>query len=268
MHGRGDPPRTIADGAAIAAGDGLDYLQLAWGWDSSFQWLPADELRRQCEAASTRDVHIGWNIEAPKTYMGKDDGGLSGNLHCYGHGWTVGSTEITCGHAFFHTGLNFRVMQEIRRHGGIVGCAHPVRASFRPNGNFVSNWASELPFDFVASVPYAAVDILNDSPLLSFLSERLWYALLNLGYKVAGTGNSDGSLGTTRGAGRYRTYTKIEGEFSWYTVRVLSRSRDPVSTSLWGEHPYELAVANPVYFLPDPAPAAGRGLSVAVGGRF
>jgi hypothetical protein len=344
LHGKEDSPRKISDGGYMAAGDGLDYLQLAWGWDQSFDWLPAEELNRQCREASTPEATIGWNIESPKCYMSKDDGGKSGNLHCFGHGWTVNLKDNSRGRDFFHTGPNFRIMQEVLRQDGIVGCAHPIRSWFN-KGNFVSNWASELPFDFVAGVPYAAVDILNDSPLLFFESERFWYTLLNLGYKVAGTGNSDGALGSTRGLGHYRTYTQIDGafsweklasgmkagrciassgpfvifeldgqgpgsefvsdgktrratikawsaplpgeslvavqlvrngevvrawdlhgenprewettfelrdsEFSWYCVRVLSTCRNALSQELWGPQLNELAVANPVYFLPS-----------------
>jgi hypothetical protein len=344
LHGKNDPARTIADGGRMAAADGLEYLQLAYGWNKNFDWLPAAELERQCAEATRPDAVVGWNIESPKCYMSFDDGGKSGNLHCYGHGWTVGLKDNSLGRDFFHTGPNFRIIQEIQRQGGVVGLAHPVRASFR-DGNFVSNWASELPFDFVAGAPYAAVDILNDSPLLFFESERCWYTLLNLGYKVAGTGNSDGALGMNTGLGRYRTYTSMPGafswegladgmraghciatsgpfvlfevdgegpgaefaadgrvrratikawsaplpgetlvsvqivrngevvrawdirelkarfwetsfevgdkEFAWYCVRVLSTCTDRVSQRNWGPQVYELAVANPVFFLPN-----------------
>jgi hypothetical protein len=173
---------------------------------------------------------------------------------------------------------------------------------------------------------------------------------------LAGTGNADGSLGTTDAVGRYRTYTRIEGafsweklaeamragrnvatsgpfvlfdvggegpgaelpadgrprkatlkawssplpgetlttvqvvrngevvrawdlrqertreweisfdvsdsEFAWYCVRALSECRDTVSVARWGPQLYELAVANPVYFLPAgfrrPGPAEAR----------
>lgn len=355
LHGRNDPPASIAEGGRKAAADGLDYIQLAAAWDPSFEWLSTEELNRQCREASTEAVTVGWNIEAPKAYMSKDDGGKSGNLHCYGHGWTVGLKDNALGKDFFSTGPNFHVIQEVHRQGGIVGCAHPVRAGFRW-GNFVSNWASELPFDFVAGTAYDAVDILNDSPLLFFESEHIWYNLLNLGYRVAGTGNSDGSVGGSPAMGRYRTYTRIDGgftweklaksmragrniatsgpfvlfevdeedpgaefpadnrvrrarirawsgplpgetltsvqlvrngvvirawnlrtenarewetvfeisddEFAWYCVRVLSNSCDPRSVYHWGQHLQELAVANPVYFLPEgfqrPTPALAR----------
>ena len=243
LHGRKDPPATIADGGRMARADGLEYLQLAWGWDRSFDWIPAAELNRQSAAASDERATVGWNIETPKCYMGPDHGGRRGNLHCYGHGWTVGLKDNSRGHDFFHTGPNFKIIQEVNRQGGIVGCAHPVRFWFE-NGNFVSNWASELPFDFVAGTPYAAVDILNDSPALFFESERFWYVLLNLGYKVAGTGNSDGALGANHGLGRYRTYTQIAGEFTWEKLaegikagRCVASSGPFALFNVEGEHP-------------------------------
>jgi hypothetical protein len=356
MHGTKDPPATFKDGARLAAGDGLDYIQLAYFWDATLGWTPTDLLNRRSREATTPDVAVGWNIEAPKSYMGPDDGGRAGNLHCFGHGWTVALKDNSLGHSFYYNGPNFHVLQEVHRQGGIVGAAHPVRNGITSNGNIVSNTASELPFDFVAGVPYAAVDILNDSPLLFFESERFWYTLLNLGYKVSGTGNTDGALGTTRGVGIYRTCARIDGEFTWdklaasikagkviatsgpfvqftvddhdpgaefpadgvtrkanlrawssplpgetilsvqlvrngevvrawdlrsqnarewetqfdiaddqfawYCVRVLSSCKDPFSVAVWGPHACELAVANPVYFLPAgftrPQPASAK----------
>ena len=214
FHGRGDKPATFRDGARQAAGDGLDYIQLGYAWEPTFAWLPAEELNRRAAEVSSPRVVVGWNVETPKCYMGPDDGGVKGNLHCFGHGWTVGLKDISRGKDFYFTGPNFRIMQEIARQGGVVAAAHPLRFWFN-NGNFVSNWARELPFDFVAGVPYQAVDVLNDAPMLFLESERLWWNLLNMGYKVSGTGSSDGNIGAQTGVGRFRTYTKIAGDFTW-----------------------------------------------------
>lgn len=356
QHSKTDPPRTFRDGARMAAGDGLDYVLLAPAWDETFKWLEVQELERRCLDASTADVVVGWNLESPKSYMSHDDGGRSGNLHCFGHGWTISLMDLSAGPGLFTGGPAFGAIHEVHRQGGVVGCAHPVRSTFGHGGNFISNWASELPFDFVAGAAYDAIDVLNDSPLLFFQSERLWYALLNMGYRVAATGNTDGALGATSAVGRFRTYAKIDGEFSWatladairagrtvatsgplamfevdgrdvgselpadgrprratirawsgplpgetilaiqlvrngeiirawdlrdenarewatsfdvaeeefawYSVRVVSPSRDVPSLSLWGPHAYELAATSAVYFLPDgfrrPQPAQAR----------
>lgn len=229
LHAPQDETRTIADAGPMAEAEGLDYIQLAHGWDPSFAWLPVEELEQQCRTASTGRVRVGWNIEA-KTYMGPDHGGREGNLHCFGHGWTAGLKDHAPGQAFFHTGPMFRIIQEVRRQGGAMGCAHPTRFWF-VRGNFVSNWPSELPFDFVAGAPYDAVDVLNDSPLVFAESLRFWYTLLNLGYKVAGTANTDGHLAAATGLGRYRTYVHIEGSFSWEGLVAALRAGRAVASS-------------------------------------
>jgi len=230
QHGKKDPPRTFKDGARLAAADGLDYLQIAYAWEPTFSWVPSEELEKWSREASTPQVAVRWNTETPKCYMGEDDGGEKGNLHCYGHGNPIGLKDNSKGKEFFHTGPAFRAIQEIHRQGAVVLCAHPVRFWFN-KGNFVSNWASELPFDYVAGCGYDGVDVLNDSPLLFFQSERLWWNLLNMGYKVAGTGNSDGSLGDPHGVGRFRTYMKIDGEFSWDKIAEAVRRGACIASS-------------------------------------
>jgi hypothetical protein len=124
----------------------------------------------------------------------------------------------------------FRIIQQVRRQGGAMGCAHPFRFWFA-QGNFVSNWPSELPFDFVAGAPYDAVDVLNDSPLLFAESLRFWYTLLNLGYKVAGTANTDGHLAAATGLGRYRTYVHTGGSFTWEGLVAALRAGRVVASS-------------------------------------
>jgi hypothetical protein len=52
-----------------------------------------------------------------------------------------------------------------------------------------------------------------------------------LGYKVSGTGNSDGALGQNHGLGRYRTYTHIDGEFSWSKLAAGMKSGNCIATS-------------------------------------
>lgn len=111
----------------------------------------------------------------------------------------------------------------------MVTLAHPARFWFN-KGNFVSNWASEIAFDYVAGQGYDGVDILNDGEPLFFLHERVWWNLLNLGYKVAGTANSDGSIIDGQ-AGRFRTYTRIEGAFSWAKIAQAIRAGACVASS-------------------------------------
>ncbi|MBC8378233.1 MAG: CehA/McbA family metallohydrolase [Planctomycetes bacterium] len=228
LHSPADKSMTICDGARMALAEGLDYIQLAYAWEEHFQWLHPQELNRMCAAAARDGLAVTWNVEAPKSYYNEHEEG--NNLHCFGHGWTMGITDISKGKNFFSNGPAFEVIREIHRQGGITGCTHPSRI-WLAQGKLESNRASELPFDFVAGDPYDSIDIFNDSPLLFFQNERLWYNLLNMGYKVAGTASTDGCLGDTCGVGRYRTYTKIDGAFSWQSLASGIRRGCNVATS-------------------------------------
>lgn len=229
QHGHTDQPRSFENARLLAEANGLDYVQICQYWTPDFAWLPADELNQMAMKASTPQVAVNWNLESPKCYMNHDDGGESGNLHCYGHGCTLGLKERTDDQTFWFTGPNFRIIQEIHRQNAVVTLAHPARFWFH-KGNFVSNWASEIAFDYVAGQGYDGVDILNDGSPVFFLHERVWWNLLNMGYKVAGTANSDGSIADGL-AGRFRTYTLIEGEFSWAKVADAIRAGACVASS-------------------------------------
>ena len=216
QHGHSDKPQSFADAARLAEANGLNYIQIAQWWTPDFGWTPLEKLDAMSREASTPQVAVHWNMESPKCYFSPDDGGAGGNLHCYGHGCILGMNERPYDQAFWFTGPNFRILQEIHRQGAVVMLAHPARFWFN-QGNFVSNWASEIAFDYVAGQGYDGVDILNDGEPVFFQHERVWSNLLNIGYKVAGTANSDGSI-IGGHAGRFRTYTHIDGDFSWAKI--------------------------------------------------
>jgi hypothetical protein len=213
QHGHSDRPQTFQDAARLAEANGLDYIQIAQWWTPDFGWPPLEKLQQLARAASTPAVAVHWNMESPKCYMSPDDGGVGGNLHCYGHGCIVGMEERPFDKAFWFNGPNFHILQEIHRQQAVVTLAHPARFWFN-HGNFVSNWASEIAFDYVVGQGYDAVDIFNDGQPVFFQHEHVWWNLLNMGYKVAGTANSDGSI-IDGHAGRFRTYTHLDGGFSW-----------------------------------------------------
>jgi len=229
QHGAGDNPQTFSDAARLAEADGLNYIQIAQWWTPDFRWTGLDTLEEMARQATTPLVEVNWNMESPKCYMGIDDGGKSGNLHCYGHGCTLGLKERPYERSFWFSGPNFRIIREIHRQNAVVMLAHPVRFWFN-NGNFVSNMASEIAFDYVAGEGYDGVDIFNDGEPVFFQHERVWWNLLNMGYKVAGTANTDGSIIDGR-AGRYRTYTKINGAFSWEKIAGGIRNGACVASS-------------------------------------
>lgn len=229
QHDRKDQPRTFLDARRQAEANGLDYIQICQAWTPDFAWTPAETLQQMARDASTPQVAVNWNLESPKCYMDVDDGGESGNLHCYGHGCTLGLQSRSHDQDFWFTGPNARIIQEIHRQNAVVTLAHPARFWFN-KGNFVSNWASEIAFDYVAGHGYDGVDILNDGAPVFFQHERAWWNLLNMGYKVAGTANSDGSIADGQ-AGRFRTYTRVAGGFSWDGVAHAIRSGACIASS-------------------------------------
>jgi hypothetical protein len=229
QHGSADRPQTFSDAARLAEANGLNYIQIAQWWTTDFSWTSIDTLETMSRQASTPLVAVNWNLESPKCYMGIDDGGKTGNLHCYGHGCTLGLKERPYDKAFWFTGPNFPIINEIHRQNAVVMLAHPYRFWFN-NGNFVSNMANEIAFDYVVGQGYDAVDILNDGEPLFFEHERVWWNLLNMGYKVSGTAGSDGSIADGE-AGRYRTYTRINGTFSWDKIAQGIRDGACVASS-------------------------------------
>ena len=229
QHDKKDQPRTFLDARRQAEANGLDYIQVCQAWTPDFAWTPVETLAQMAQDASTPQVAVNWNLESPKCYMGADDGGENGNLHCYGHGCTLGLKERPHDQEFWFTGPNARIIQEIHRQNAVVTLAHPARFWFN-KGNFVSNWASEVAFDYVAGHGYDGVDILNDGAPVFFQHERVWWNLLNMGYKVAGTANSDGSIADGH-AGRFRTYTRVPGGFSWDGVAQATRNSACVASS-------------------------------------
>jgi hypothetical protein len=228
QHGRSDKPQSFADAARLAEANGLDYIQIAQWWAPDFGWTPPEKLDAMARQASTAQVAVHWNLEF-KCYFTPDDGGAGGNLHCYGHGCTLGMEDRPYDRAFWFTGPDFHILQEVHRQGAVVTLAHPARFWFN-QGNFVSNWATEIAFDYVAGQGYDGVDIFNDGEPVFFQHERVWWNLLNMGYKVAGTAGSDGSI-IGGHAGRFRTYTHIDGDFSWAKIAQGIRAGACVASS-------------------------------------
>lgn len=225
-----DPSLDIAYGARLARAEGLDTIQLAYEWEPTGAWPDAAELDDRCRRAALPGLAVGWNVETPKSYPGEDHGGEEGDLHCLGHGWTAGLRDISRGQEWFHSRPNYRVLQEVARQGGVAGVAHPTR-SWTHKGNLVSNRNAELPFDMVAGAPYAAIDILNDGPAGFFADERVWYTLLNQGYRIAGTANSDACLDRGNAPGRLRTYVQVSGGFTWGKMVEAIRAGRVVASS-------------------------------------
>jgi hypothetical protein len=93
--------------------------------------------------------------------------------------------------------------------GGINGF------SFEGN-KYLSNIAQELPFDTIAGPLYDAIDILMipQEREANEATQRLWFELLNHGYRIPATASSDSTFDRPGGAvpGIVRVYTRVEGD--------------------------------------------------------
>jgi len=194
--------------------EGLDFMLLTPPWDEHDTWLTAAELTQRCQEAAPTGLALGWSLETPKCPIAEPEGEISGNAHTHGHGWAVGLSDLAAGSAFFTTGPNYPIIQEIHRQGGMVGCAHPARVFLR-QGRLSAGWATELPFDFLSGAGYDAMDVLGPAADDPATAERVWWELLNMGYRVAATANAGGRAGDDLSPGRFRTYVHVPGEFTW-----------------------------------------------------
>jgi hypothetical protein len=120
---------------------------------------------------------------------------------------------------------NFESQALIHALGGVVAYTHPCRWGWGKwggkgiypveVGKFISNVAQELPYDTVVGPTYDAMDILMQSwdHDASLESQRLWFLLLNKGYRMPATASTDSNFGGRGSAnpGGARVYTKVEG---------------------------------------------------------
>ena len=78
-------------------------------------------------------------------------------------------------------------------------------------GKFVSNLAQELPYDTVVGPTYDAMDILMQpwDREASLEAQRLWFLLLNHGYRMPATASTDSNFSGkgTANPGKVRVYT-------------------------------------------------------------
>ena len=239
--------------ALAARAEGLDYLALAQHWNLD----PAtpEALDRACRQVSGPDFVLTWNLEAPKNYYRGDVS------RCLGHGWTAGMAGRTAGAADAIRELldlsahdyesekepapNFESHALIHSLGGVVSYSHPCRWWWGKWGGrggypveekkYVSNMAAELPFDTVAGPTYDTIDVLMppQEREANACAEKLWFLLLDHGYRLPATGSSDATFDRPGGGlpGRVRVYTRLEGGLSTAAVaEALRAGRSFVTT--------------------------------------
>ncbi len=217
MHGERATRTCTMEAAALAGrAEGLHYLHLAPHWDASRTAYDATVLNRLCKRLSTDTCTIMWNLEAPKSYLPAQE---SGNIGCHGHGYTIGLKDYDETTTRSAEGPAYLIHEDIHRRGGICAITHPARW-WMEEGRFVSNMAQELPFDTVAGPTYDAIDVFSDAPHLFWQSEQLWFALLNMGYRMPGLASSDAALDTNNAFGFMRTYSHIKGGFAFAGLKT------------------------------------------------
>jgi hypothetical protein len=246
IHGERRIPVDFPQLAAAARAEGLDYLSVAQHWN--LERVTPEDLDRACRAVSMPDFQLTWNLEAPKNYFRGDV------AKCLGHGWTVAMRGRTpdgrdairelldlSAHDYESEkdpAPNFESHELIHSLGGIVSYTHPCRWVWAKWGGkgiypaeerkFVSNMAAELPFDTVAGPTYDTIDVLMppNEKAANECAQKLWFLLLDRGYRLAATGSSDATFDNPgRGVpGRVRMYTHLRGEFSLAQVAEAMRA--------------------------------------------
>jgi len=212
--------------ALAARAEGLDHLSVGQFWNIPNPTATAAE--RKCRRVSTSDCALTWNLEAPKNYYRGDAS------HTLGHCWFIGAratdtiAEELLGmsaHDYESEKAptpNFESHALIHEDGGVISYTHPCRwwtGKWGGQGiypveerKFISNLAAELPFDTVAGPTYDAVDILMQTheKEVNANGQKLWFMLLNHGYRVPATASSDATFDNEgRGTpGAVRVYTQ------------------------------------------------------------
>jgi hypothetical protein len=236
-HGAGEPPFPMDFSylALAARAAGLDYMSIAQNWVLPADQITAAGLSALCDSVSTSDFTLAWNMEEPKNYWRGDVS------RCLGHCWFLGLPGSTSDsqdaiQALYQMSAgdfqsektptpNFESQALIHALDGAVVYTHPCRwwwgnwggRGIYPEevGKFVSNLAQELPYDTVVGPSYDAMDILM-APWdreASLEAQRLWFLLLNNGYRMPATASTDSNFSGKGGAnpGEARVYTHVDG---------------------------------------------------------
>jgi hypothetical protein len=236
-HDEGTPafPMDFPYVALAARAAGLDYMSIAQNWVLPADQITSAHLSALSDSVSTPDFTLAWNMEAPKNYWRGDV------THCLGHCWFVGMHGSTPDgqdaiQALFQMSAgdfqsektptpNFESQALIHALDGTVAYTHPCRWWWGNWGGrgicpeeerkFVSNLAQELPYDTVVGPTYDAMDILM-APWdreASLEAQRLWFLLLNNGYRMPATASTDSNFSGKGGAnpGEARVYTHVDG---------------------------------------------------------
>lgn len=246
IHGQREISADFDYVALAARAEALDYLSLAQRWNIATEDPRA--IEQACRRVSTTDLMLTWNMESPKNYWRGDVS------HCMGHGWTFGMRGYTADGRDAITQLdalnahdyesekapapNFESHALIHELGGIVSYTHPCRWWWGKWGGqagfpleekkFVSNMAAELPFDTVAGPTYDTIDVLMQTREreANGKTEKMWFMLLNKGYRIPATASSDATFDNPGSAvpGAVRVYTHVDGTPSIEAIKSAMKA--------------------------------------------
>jgi len=211
IHGEREYEADLARVALAARAEGLRYASAAQSWGRRYTLR---ELEAECRRLSGEQFTLWWNLEYPKTSLG--------------HAWFLlaQSFEGMTGEPADYEGH-----ARVRAGGGLVCIAHPLRW-WMSEGKFVTNMASELPFDLAAGPTFDAIEVMYDAAD-DVQAQQLWFMLLDMGYRLPGLASSDTCLDRPAGPipGRRRVYTRVEGGFSLKAVaQAMRRGRNFVTS--------------------------------------
>lgn len=239
-HDGGNPafPMGFPYVALAARAAGLDYMSIAQNWILPADQMTPTHLSALTDSVSTPDFTLTWNMEEPKNYWRGDV------THCLGHCWFLGMRGSTPDgkdaiQALFQMSAgdyqsektptpNFESQALIHALDGAIAYTHPCRWWWgdwggrdpypAEVGKFVSNLAQELPYDTVVGPTYDSMDILMQpwDREASLEAQRLWFLLLNHGYRMPATASTDSNFSGkgTANPGKARVYTYVEGSHS------------------------------------------------------
>lgn len=186
----------ISDIALAARVQGLHYALVTYHGGTDKRIDPSSYLNAEVGRVTTKIFQMGWNLAWPDGVWGRQ--------------WFM-NVQNTVGLEGEMPG--FEAHARIHDRQGIVSYTR----LFQPK-----EIAGGLIFDTLAGPTYDAIDLMSsDSNEID--TRRVWYMLLNQGYRIAGTASSGATLDVpnTWMPGRFRVYTQVEGEV---TLGKLSRA--------------------------------------------
>jgi hypothetical protein len=219
-------PVTPAQTAAYLSAVGMDCISLCQGWSAAPQTALGHDgprLRAWLEGHSTREAHLYWGAEFPKTRFGhvcwwrfpdiSDPFGCYDSYHDGDYFRQAGITAENVRHPAekipFRGEAPAQKVERWRRQGGVAMVPHPTSWWLENQAASLvcTNIASDLCFGLLAGGIYDVLVVMGYDAEQIFY-QNLWFHLLNEGFSIPGCAETDGSLGGHHAIGSLRTYVQ------------------------------------------------------------